>query len=269
MKKCLIISMVCVLLGAVSPVQAGYWSQPPNFLYGGVGVYNNDYENRWSGDDFLCEDEGWVNSISFHGAWYDNLYPNGDSSLSKFKLSICEDIPAGEDGIPYSRPGGALWSWEGFPDLVLQLPQAALSWYNPYTGVLENPYWFDVYSYSFDFTEGEAFVQTGTEADPEIYWLTVSAIPMFDWEEVFFSWVSSWDHWNDAAVRSAGAGVQPLKYPPGYDYTKYPDWGSWPDHKNPNDPMDLAFNIRSVPEPATICLLGLGSLALLRRKRNA
>jgi len=77
-----------------------------------------------------------------------------------------------------------------------------------------------------------------------IYWLSIQVDQ--GWEmPPYWGWHNSIDHWQDGAVQA----IEP------------PPWTWW------NYSDDLAFELTVIPEPMTICLLGLGALSLLRRKR--
>ncbi len=58
-------------------------------------------------DDWQCSETGWVKDIHFWGSWLDGQ----PGIIAAFSVSIHEDIPAGTDGIPYSRPGKLLWEY--------------------------------------------------------------------------------------------------------------------------------------------------------------
>ena len=113
---------------------------------------------------------------------------------------------------------------------------------------------------------------TWFQQEGEIYWLDVKAFPFVDPNsgEVTgtFGWKTSLDHWNDDAVYwdegdAGGAGKWvDLHYPAsGWDF----DAGQERDHPLAGQSIDLAFVI--TPEPATLSLLALGGLALIRRRR--
>jgi hypothetical protein len=78
----------------------------------------------------------------------------------------------------------------------------------------------------------------------KIYWLSI--VVDQGWEmPPFWGWHNSYNHWNDSAVQSY------MQEP------WYPIYGGG---------QDLAFEL-TVPEPATIVLLGIGALSLIRRKK--
>jgi hypothetical protein len=68
--------------------------------------------------------------------------------------------------------------------------------------------------------------------------------------DVEVGWKTSWMHWNDDAVWRLVGGM------PWYELTD-PITG---------ESLDMAFVI--TPEPTTMALLGLGAMALMRRKRR-
>ena len=80
----------------------------------------------------------------------------------------------------------------------------------------------------------------------EAYWLDISAF-IEDPQETHWGWKTSYLHWEDDAV---------------WGHLGANDWQPLHDPRT-GETLDMAFVI--TPEPASICLLGLG-LVLLRRR---
>ena len=85
-----------------------------------------------------------------------------------------------------------------------------------------------------------------------VYWLALHAATFNTQQQL--GWKTSQDHWNDDAVF--------------YYASERNTYGWWDliDPNLPHDSLDLAFVI--TPEPATMALLVVGGLALLRRRRK-
>jgi len=209
-------------------------------------------------DDFQCTQPGPITDVHVWGSWLNNnVYAD-----TTFKLSIHADVPAGVDA-PYSHPGPVLWDWIFTPGQYLQRPWAAASerFYDPNTNQIIGTD-TEVFQYNFYIPEAQAFHQTGTTQLPMTYWLDVQALtpdPSF-----VFGWKTSQQHWNDDAVYGdtaifGGPVIGPMQPPVFWNHLLYPD-GQFVGQS-----IDLAFVI--TPEPASLSLLVLGGLALLRRRR--
>ena len=116
-----------------------------------------------------------------------------------------------------------------------------------------------VIQYNFDLSNTVIPVPPPVQEVGKIYWLDVMALPLDTEPDIMFGWKTSRDHWNDDAVYGdvdLAGGVPPdwfeLRYPFGHPFEF--------------ESIDLAFVI--TPEPATISLLCIGGLALLRRRRR-
>jgi len=208
-------------------------------------------------DDFQCTQTGPITDVHIWGSWLNDVVdPN-----VVFKLSFHKDIPGGATNP--SQPGDQIWMGTFAPGRYLARPWATSPgepFFDPNTNSIigqDNTIW----QYNFDIPVTEAFVQQGTAANPVVYWLDVQALTQeYTSPGVpggVFGWKTSKQHWNDDAAWADTQG--PLLPPP---------IGSWSELRDPatQQSLDLAFVI--TPEPATLSLLALGGLFLLRRRKG-
>jgi hypothetical protein len=171
-------------------------------------------------------------------------------------LHIYDDVPAGVD-LSYSHPDNVVkwYAWaDQFPEennfeyTFEQEPPSEQDFLIPDTPI-HDIYLDDHWNYwkitcrSFE----EPFIQ---EQDT-IYWLSVTVWPDDPMTQTP-GWKTSQDHWNDKAVW----------------FDEIPAGGRWRELTDPvtGQPLDMAFVI--APEPATLSLVGISVLCLLRRRRS-
>ena len=256
MKRFNALTFVIAMLVASSAVLADWnvgdpfkWLQPPDLEF---GMDVRATQPKILADDFLCTQTGPITDIHIWGSWLDDRM----NPLTHFDLAIYKDIPDpdGPTGPGYSQPGERVWARHFMPTEV-----HGRVFYEP-----TNEYFYDpnvgqiigtdtqVWQYNFFIDPADAFIQQGTAAAPQVYW--VSVLANVEGTELF-GWKTSRQHWNDDAVwaDTPTAVWHELRYPPG--------------HPLAGQSIDLAFVI--TPEPATMGLLALGGLALLKRKRQS
>jgi hypothetical protein len=267
---CLAVTMISAISGVANadwnPRDPAKWVQLPDLTTNGIDVLASN--PKVLADDFACTANGPITDIHLWGSWSHDILPlnaagGPDPTKVGFSLSLRTDIPAGtlnDAGAPsdFSTPGELLWQKYFNPGefaVNLYAGQLTEGWYNPNTGIYEAEGDTQVWQYNFLINPLQAFVQEGSPTHAVIYWLEVEAFPVFEPGAAppLFGWKTSTDHWNDDAVwADTPTGTwSELIYPKGNDYEGMS--------------MDLAFVI--TPEPTTICLLGLGSLALISRKK--
>ena len=203
--------------------------------------------------------------------------------IPMFSLVIFENIPA-TDTSP-SMPGIPVWDAYVMPDVERFYANAEEQFYDP--NVVDFIGWdSEVWEYNFYFTETEAFHQE----EGKIYWLgvhhtfdldgdgivgIVDHLQLMDMSPAAFGWKTAdlnsyppealGEHFMDDAVwtdvNTMGTDGHVV---PGVVAGEAPIWNEL---FNPftNQSLDLAFVI--TPESATMGLLLLGGLALLRRRR--
>jgi len=206
-----------------------------------------------SADDFLCTESTPVTDIHFAGRCN-----TGNQYIESFRITFWTDFPR----TPLAD--------ESHPDILL---------YDQTIGpadLVGDPYkrgWQDNLdgTFSINLPENQWFYQQGTASAPIVYWIGIQGITVQDDYEDWFFWAFVDQYaaplWgDDAAFTSDYFNVLP-----------WSNWG-WPTLDTPSSyegpfpagwvkSADMAFAL-STPEPATVTLLGLGALSLLRRKRS-
>ena len=207
---------------------------------------------RMLADDWLCTETGPVRDIHFWVSHREDEVP----ALIGLNVEIFANIPAPTGG--FSKPGESLWQGDLFAgDFVREIGTGGTGdqgWYDPVTGQYV-PSDHDSYFQINLTTVKDPFIQQ----EGEIYWLGISidTTNADGWKTADLdSYPAPYtgSHFEDDAVFRVGNGIwRELHYPSG--------------HPRGGQSIDLAFVI-TVPEPASLDLLLLGSALLLRRLRE-
>jgi len=308
MKKAALIT-ICVLISSNialadwDPIDDGtgriinhkmHYPQMPDITHTGMDVIANwplPYTDPGQGvtigkilaDDWQCSQSGPVTDIHIWGSWLWDELPMDPSGLNqdpqnvRFKLSIHDDVKAGEDPlVDWSHPASpARWEMIFEPHdprvvarLYAEIPAGDEPelFYDPNTEQImgeDRQVW--QYNFFLDATDN-VFVQE----EGNIYWLDVQAWPepgLAAGSTALFGWKTSRDHFNDDAVfgDNLAFGEEPvalgdlgdvpwkeMRYPFGHEFE--------------TESIDLAFVI--TPEPTTMTLLAIGGLFVLKRRRR-
>jgi hypothetical protein len=216
-------------------------------------------------DDFPCTTTGPITGIHVWGSWLnDQINPN-----TTFHLSIHADVPGSPAAGVYSYPGSVLWQQDFTPGSYITKPYAAATelFYDPNTNQILGQD-THVLLYNFPIPLSKAFVQQGTTANPMVYWLDVQAtVPGTE----VFGWKTSVNHWNDDAafadttlpLSMGGSLYGPAPSPVFWQDMHYPAG-----HPYAGQSIDLSFAITTVPEPASLGMLGIAAAGLLARRQR-
>lgn len=274
------VSLVSVVSADWNPGDSALFVQSPDLSTEGIDI-NSTYSllqtSYANADDFTVSQSTKITDLHIWGSWKDDTLPDYnwwafdpdtgeplwppayDPGYVKFSLSIYDNVPAYTDptyNYPYSTPGDPVWSMtfdpenpvydDGWFTTSLYADELQEGFMNP-LAPLEYVFPGDTecYQYNFYITEDAAFsAQAG-----QVYWLVLTADPLDDLNDPQFGWKTSDEGHNDKAVSWDQQLIR------------------WQMIQKLGQTYDMAFVV--TPEPATLSLLVLGGLALIRRRRKA
>lgn len=201
----------------------------------GSDVYS---EYPWGlADNWMCSESGPVSDIHFWGSWLNDVIGETGDIL----VRVLDNDDTGD----FDKPGSVLWEnvfTEADYTAVLYADGYSQGWYDPRTGWYDENNHEQTWQYNIPLIPEPFYQEEG-----EMYWLMIS----MDFWDCQWGWKTSLDHYGDDAV-----------------FWQFSESGYWEQLHDPvsGESLDLAFVI--TPEPSTIFLLGLGALALLRKRRQ-
>ncbi|MBN1359292.1 MAG: hypothetical protein JW993_01815 [Sedimentisphaerales bacterium] len=208
------------------------WEQEPDLSGNGVDMDATDDSPRtWLpqilADDFQCTTPGPITQIDVWGSWFSDIITNNDPGSVEFTLNIHKDIPANQSPTGYSTPGAIVWSKTYAPKsfTVTKYDAEIQPFYSPCSYFYIRNNHREVYKYTFQVPDQEAYYQEGTTQQPVVYWLSVQAHLTHKAGTVptRWGWKTSTREWNDTAVYAQDTDAsapawKKLDYPSPHSY---------------------------------------------------
>lgn len=250
MKTRIVLVSIALLGWLAAPVHADWDPGDPYKMHfpqlpDPFGLDVNMTAPRVLADDWLCTATGPVSDIHF---WFsvERDDPQVLAALlaaGSVHASVHADIPVGPTN-PYSQPGALLWERDFFPGEFTFRPYGTgeQGWFDPAMGNVRRPDHFQFYQMNIT-NIFDPFIQTMDT----IYWLDLSiTLPPGLTNRI--GWKTTLNPFQDDAVWAIDRGAP------------------WEELIDPTtgQSLDLAFVV--VPEPASLGLLLLGGVMLLRRR---
>ncbi len=238
-----VLALQCISLAALAPVDDNKYIQAPKLTANSYdfssevkrGVTGGPIFTSLMADDWKCPDGKPITDIHWWGSYWnapdgyifysDGLADAQNGGIVRFNIKIYSDIPAGP-GVAFSRPGQELWS----KSITGNANETFVTSLDKGNGLVESIYKYDVILGQSDWFQQEK---------DKIYWLSIQA-------DGFDTTARQWG-WHEAEGQALDFAVQ--EWPGSTLY--YPCGG-----------RDMAFQLTSVPEPASLMALGLGVIGL-------
>ena len=259
MKHVRLLVLVGVLVLAVAPAALAdwdhevKWDQLEPVSYWLWQSYINTEDDLLVADDFLCSETGWITDVEFYG-----YCPNVDN-IAEFRITFWDDLPAtpSEESLPGelldeiyvtaadpNDPLGLGWKevWTGHEVSRFKINLPECDWFLQENG---NIYWIGIQGVLPDSVDGFYWkfrdITEPTWGDDAV---SLGLVPPAD-EWLHLGWIYSPDLMM--VIPSGYRGTLPANF-----------MGS----------ADMSFKLTgTIPEPATFGLVGLGLLALIRRRK--
>lgn len=242
-----LLSLGCIIMFLAAPAPADWRDGDPHKMHypqlPKEGGWDVAFNLGRLADDWRCSETGLVEDVHFWISWQqNNVQP-----VTGFSLRIHSDIPDPDGSGPlYSMPAGDFLYERDFGPgefTLVMMADDPQGWFDPLTGTSvtqDHRQWAQINVEDMDeYPDVDAFEQTVGE----VYWLEIDGFGMPN---------AGWKQSGSQQFRDDGV---------------YWDSPRWLELTDPHtyESMDLAFVI--TPEPATLVLLAVAALALMRRRR--
>jgi hypothetical protein len=248
------------------------WVQPDALDEWGLLSHTNNNIDVMTADDWECTSNDPLVEIGFHG-WDQWIVTGYDPHIAGFNVRIWTDVPANQ--FDESHPGALLWE-HYFPEAHEEDPHK-IGW--QYLGN---------FAWKINIAQHDWFYQQGSASNPIIYWISIQGVVAdgggFYWgfrdreQQAILddaAWLTTEEFTGPTVKRPGASGSSTYQpdiwyhagckmdgdtlLPPFTFEGPLPADGSWS--------IDMKYSLLTIPEPATLGLLGAGWMLAMRRRR--